>query len=174
MFTSNSVKSCSCNQMFIGYFAICTQLKGTLLVSNLIQCVVMWFSSSTYWLRLRINSVELSLNLMCFMWNNYLLLHLFTFQSPFPFFSFPAFASLLQSYCAVFCRICYIFSHLLYISAPIRTLSGEFEALHSPKRILTPLQQKFPQFTASKLVKFFTKFYPEESKNMPCVLLRHR
>lgn len=91
------------------------------------------------------------------MWNNYLLLHLFTFQSPFPFFFFPAFASLLQSYCAVFCRICYIFSHLLYISAPIRTLSGEFEALHSPKRILTPLQQKFPQFTASKLVKFSTR-----------------
>ena len=78
-------------------------------------------------------------------------------SKPFSFFFFPAFASLLQSYCAVFCRICYIFSHLLYISAPIRTLSGEFEALHSPKRILTPLQQKFPQFTASKLVKFSTR-----------------
>lgn len=93
-------------------------------------------------------------------------------SKPFSFFFFPAFASLLQSYCAVFCRICYIFSHLLYISAPIRTLSGEFEALHSPKRILTPLQQKFPQFTASKLVKFCTKFYPEESKNMPCGIVK--
>ena len=76
------------------------------------------------------------------MWNNYLLLHLFTFQSPFPFF-FPAFASLLQSYCAVFCRICYIFSHVLYISAPTRTLSGEFEALHLLSAFLLHCNKNF-------------------------------
>lgn len=46
------------------------------------------------------------------MWNNYLLLHLFTFQSPFPFF----FSGLCQSFAKLLCRF---LPYLLYFFPPI-------------------------------------------------------